>query len=84
MTRVNLVHNSLERNFEGLFFKPMNPETFRERAIDRLDWVLLSIEYDESYSFEQDDLQKIFSLGYQLKDTIIKAKIIVRQGFRCD
>ncbi len=84
MTTVKLLHNSLERNFEGLLSLPMKPETYRERVIDRLDWVLMSVEHDESYSFEHEDLEKIFSLGYQLKDTILKAKIITRKNVSCD
>ena len=84
MTTVKHLHHSLERNVEGLFFVPMNPETYRERVIDLLDWMLMSVEHDESYSFEQEDLEKIFSLGYQLKDTLLKAKIITRQDISCD
>jgi hypothetical protein len=31
-------------------------KTYRECIIDRLDWVLMSEEYDDHLSFEQDEL----------------------------
>ncbi len=50
-------------------------ESYRENILDRVDWVLMSVDYDDVYCFAPKDRAMIIALGYQLKDIIIKAQI---------